>query len=178
MNKSMFFESLASSYDAEIDDLNSDSEGKTVLAARLKEKRRELKAILPMIEFAPEMVFPVFYGAFKFVSPAAMAAAVRCEPDDDDFPTWDSLSGALAVADWAKPMVEAVLGESGGETFMVAAAAVEFLRAHDTGPASQPAEPTRERNADGEDEGDEDGQDLGEAGADWLAEQGFDSPAS
>jgi len=177
MNKSMFFESLASSYDAEIDDLNSDSEGKTVLTARLQEKRRELRSILPMIEFAPEMVLPVFYKAFRFTAPAVMAAVVGCEPDDDDFPTWDSLAGTLEIADWAKPLIEAVLGESGGETFMVAAAAVEFLRAHDTAPADEAAGAAPEKAAD-QGDGDDDGQDLGEAGADWLAEQGFDSLSS
>ncbi len=42
----------------------SDSDGKNVLARRLQTKRDQLADLLPMMDFAPEMVAPVFYEAF------------------------------------------------------------------------------------------------------------------
>jgi hypothetical protein len=75
VKKSYYFAELSSSYDAEIQDLLNDSEGKSALKGRLKEKRQELASILPMIEFAPEMVVPVFYDAFSFANPKAMASS-------------------------------------------------------------------------------------------------------
>ena len=56
MKKSRYFSDLIKNYIDEIDDLVTDSEGKSVLQKRLNEKRREIDAILPMIEFSPEMV--------------------------------------------------------------------------------------------------------------------------
>lgn len=173
MKKSPFFEELSSAYFAELDDLTTDSEGKTVLSARLKEKRKQLDTLLQMIEFAPEMVLPIFYGAFSFTDLRAMSQALQCEPDDDDFPAWDELSRSLTLAEWATPLADRVLAAGGGEQFMVIAAAAEMLRNHDT---AAPAPAAEEKN-DFDEEGDEDGElgDLGEAGADWLSEQGFDS---
>ena len=183
MKKSYYFAELWAAYDAEINDLLTDSEGKSALKARLKEKRSELQAILPMIDFSPEMVVPVFYEAFSFPNKGAMNAAVLCEPDDDDFPTWDRLSQLIKLADWALPLQEAVLGEATGEAFMVTAACLEYLRCFD-----QSAPSGESRADDDEDKDDEDGEregrdddeegDLGEAGDDWLAEQGFDSARS
>ena len=69
MKKSRYFAELMESYSAEIDDLVSDSEGKSVLQKRLAIKRQELPAILPMIEFSPEMVAVAFYDAFTVKSP-------------------------------------------------------------------------------------------------------------
>lgn len=177
MNKSYYFSELSSSYDAEIQDLLNDSEGKSALKARLKEKRQELKAILPMIEFSPEMVVPVFYDGFSFTNPKAMAAAVMCEPEDGDFPCWDKLSSLVTVESWASPYVDAVLAESAGEEFMVTAACLEFIRKFDTAgqmPVADDEETKNENNNDDED-GDDDDRDLAEAGDDWLGEQGFDS---
>lgn len=175
MKKSYYFAELAASYDAEIQDLLNDSEGNSALKTRLKEKRQELKSLLPMIEFAPEMVVPVFYDAFSFNQAKAMAAAVSCEPDDDDFPDWDRLSGCLTVAAWAAPYLTTVLAEGAGEEFMVKAACLEYIRLFDNASAA-PAdddEPKREKNED--DDGDDEDRDLSEAGDDWLGEQGFDS---
>lgn len=175
MNTSYYFEELWSAYAAEIDDLASDYEGKSVLAARLQEKRREIGTMLQMIEAAPEMVVPVFYGAFRFLQPAALHQAVLAEPDDEDFPDWEQLATAIELCDWAKPLVEQVLAEAGGDRFLVSAAAVEFLRLRDFS-APQPADENAAGHKDEPNEA-EDGedQDLAEAGADWLAEQGFDS---
>ncbi len=184
MKQSYYFSELSSSYDAEIQDLLSDSEGKSALKARLAEKRQELHSLLAMIEFAPEMVVPVFYDAFTFTNAKAMAAAVQCEPDDDDFPTWDRLSAFVTLEAWAQPLAAAVLGEGAGEAFMVTAACLEYVRKFDTAaPAAASGDDEDgddgESRARGEDEdGDDDDRDLGEAGDDWLADQGFDSAKS
>lgn len=61
MQKSEFFDALSSMYEAEMDDLFSDSDGKNVLAKRLQTKREQLSDLLPMMDFAPEMVAPVFF---------------------------------------------------------------------------------------------------------------------
>jgi hypothetical protein len=174
MNKSYYFAELAASYDAEIQDLLTDSEGKAALKARLKEKRQELDAILPMIEFAPEMVVPVFYDGFAFPNPKALATIVQREPDDGDFPDWENFSALVTLQDWAKPYVDRVLAESAGEAFMVAAACLEYIRLFDTSaPATTDEDSDKEDREDGDD--DEDDRDLAEAGDDWLGQQGFDS---
>lgn len=186
MNKSYYFEELSSSYDAEIQDLLSDSEGNSAIKARLKEKRQELKAILPMIEFAPEMVVPVFYDAFAFPNTKAMAAAVASEPDDGDFPSWDAISAVVKLESWAEPYAAAVLGEGAGEQFMVTAACLEYIRKFDNAapaPAAKDDEDARDdeeatssrHSHSSDDDGDGDEMDLAEAGDDWLGEQGFDS---
>ncbi|KVW94331.1 hypothetical protein ABW22_13190 [Thiobacillus denitrificans] len=175
MKKSRYFSDLIKNYIEEVDDLVTDSEGKSVLQKRLNEKRREIDAILPMIEFSPEMVSVVFYGAFDFRSPETMQRVVLSEPGDADFLAWAELENELAVSAWAKPLIDSSLKVQGGDVFLVATAALEFLRNKDSIPAPMPEPETeKEGGAEGE-EGDEDGSDdLNEAGADWLAEQGFD----
>lgn len=174
MKNSRYFSELSFSYDAEINDLLTDSEGNSVFKTRLMEKRKEIKSILPMIEFSPEMVLPVFYDGFSFPDPQAMVAAAMCEPDDEDFPGWDDLSSVITVETWARPLVDAVLAESAGEAFMVTAACLEFIRKFDS---SAPVPVAVDEESDGEngDGGDDGDQDLAEMGDDWLAEQGFDS---
>ena len=140
---------------------------------------REIDAILPMIEFSPEMVSVVFYGAFDFKSPEIMQQVVLSEPGDAAFFAWSELEGELTVSGWAEPLIESSLKVDGGDAFLVAAAALEFLRGKDSAAApmreSEPEpEAETERGDEGE-AGDETGMDdLNEAGADWLAEQGFD----
>ncbi len=183
MKKSYYFDELSASYDAEIQDLLNDSEGNSALKARLGEKRRELKSILPMIEFAPEMVVPVFYDAFSFANGGAMAAAIMCEPDEGDFPSWDDIRACIKIEAWAAPYVTAVLAEPAGEGFMVAAACLEFIRKTDRGAQPVALKKDDDDADDGEagdrgcsdDDGDDEDRDLGEAGDDWLGEQGFDS---
>ena len=175
MKKSRFFAELGNTYASEIDDLLSDSEGKTVLQKRLKEKRDEIHSILPMIEFAPEMVAVVFYDAFQFQDSALLLRAITSEPGRPDFPQWKVVKGSLSVAKWAMPLIEATLREEGGDTFLVTTVVLEFLRLRDTG--DQPRTETGDSDkpeSDGE-EDDED-RDLSEAGADWMAQQGFDTP--
>ncbi|MHB1053436.1 MAG: hypothetical protein ACYCZT_10265 [Thiobacillus sp.] len=177
MKKSRYFSDLIKNYIDEVDDLVTDSEGKSVLQKRLNEKRREFDAILPMIEFSPEMVSVVFFGAFGYKSPAIMQQVVLSEPGDTAFFAWAELEGELTVSEWAKPLIESSLKVEGGDAFLVATAALEFLRSKDSlsAPMRESApEPEVEKEVDSEDN-DEDGlDDLNEAGADWLAEQGFD----
>ena len=175
MKKSRYFADLIKNYIDEVDDLVTDSEGKSVLQKRLNEKRREIDAILPMIEFSPEMVAVAFYGAFDFKSAEIMQQVVLSEPGDATFFAWTELESELTISAWARPLIESSLKVEGGDAFLVATAALEFLRGKDS-----LAAPMRESEAETEEEedneeNDEDGSDdLNEAGADWLTEQGFD----
>ena len=175
MKKSRYFADLIKNYIDEVDDLVTDSEGKPVLQKRLNEKRQEIDAILPMIEFSPEMVAVAFYGAFDFKSAEIMQQVVLSEPGDATFFAWTELESELTISAWARPLIESSLKVEGGDAFLVATAALEFLRGKDS-----LAAPMRESEAEAEEEedneeNDEDGSDdLNEAGADWLTEQGFD----
>jgi len=172
LKKSHYFSELIRSYNSEVDDLITDSAGKSVLQKRLNEKRSEIDAILPMIEFSTEMVAVVFYDAFEFTSPEFMRQIVLSEPDDSDFVAWDDLKHELTVADWALPLIDSALKVKGGDAFLVTTAALEFLRTKSWSDVPDP-EPVDEEDSDKDD--DEDGaDDLGEAGADWLSEQGFE----
>ena len=168
MKKSRYFSELGKSYSDEIDDLVTDSAGQSVLHKRLDDKRGAIDSILPMIEFSPEMVAVVFYDAFDFKSPELMQQIVQSEPDDSDFVAWDELKTQLTVAAWAQPLIEASLKVRGGDVFLVTAAALEFMR-------SKPAAYEPPADVTDESEANDDEEDLSEAGADWLAEQGFET---
>ena len=169
MKKSHYFTNLLRSYIDEIEDLLTDSEGKSVFQRRLKDKRQEMDAILAMIDYSPEMVAVVFYDAFGFPSADVMQKLVLNEPEHAGFLAWTELEKSLTVAPWAEPLIAVTLNVQGGDAFLVTTAALEFLRHKDAFAAPAPAE-----EADDEDE-DEDTDDLGEAGSDWLSEQGFDT---
>jgi len=174
VKKSPYFSELIKNYIDEVDDLVSDSEGKSVLQKRLNEKRREIDAILPMIEFSPEMVAVAFYGAFDFNSAEIMQQVVLSEPGDSAFFAWAELENELTVSSWALPLIESSLKVNGGDAFLVTTAALEFMRGKDSVSA-----PMRESEPEAEQEDDDDRDedemdDLSEASADWLAEQGFD----
>ena len=177
MRQSEYFMNLSSMYDAEIDDLVSDSEGKNVLALRLKEKRQQLPDLLSMMEYAPEMVAPAFFDAFTFTSPARIEEIMRREPSDRIFPTWAAIAPTVQLADWAKPMVAKVQTVAGGDTFLVVAATLEYLRRQGASGAPSSAlldaDTVPRSSRDGYDD-DADGSDLADAGNDWLTEQGFD----
>lgn len=184
MKKSRYFAELVYSYGAEIDDLMTNSEGKTVLQKRLNDKRRALTDLLPMIAFSPEMVAVVFYDAFTFHAPDLLAQVIASEPDDDGFIAWSELKTTLSVAAWAQALVTTVEQERGGDAFLVACTALEFLRCKNDGlgaaPEAAESDFAEKYSADEEQEGErEDAADLGEAGSAWLSEQGFeplDSP--
>lgn len=173
MKKSPYFTNLLRSYLDEIDDLLTDSEGKSVFQRRLKDKRQEMDAILAMIDYSPEMVAVVFYDAFGFPSADVMHKLVQNEPEHAGFLAWAELEKSLTVSPWAEPLIAVTLNAQGGDAFLVTTAALEFLRNKDTFAASA-SEPETDSARDGED-GDDEADDLGEAGADWLAEQGFET---
>ncbi|MBM5572087.1 MULTISPECIES: hypothetical protein [Deefgea] len=177
MNVSPFFTELMSVYDAELEDLMSDSEGRPALKKRLAEKRQQFSHLLPMIEFSPEMVAVVFYNAFEFNSPAMMKAIVASEPDEDDFIPWDQLQENLSIADWAQELVETATDAEGGDVFLVLSAALEYLRLK--GAHHSAAAPVTEENDDRDMyDSDDDGgdmNDLDSAGSSWLEEQGFET---
>lgn len=176
MNKSPYFYELLKTYHDELDDLVTDSEGKPVLQKRLNEKRKEFDAILPMIEFSPEMVAVVFHGAFGFDSPEIMQQLVQSEPDEEGFFSWGRLVDDLSVAAWAEPLIAAALQARGGDVFLVATAALEYLRLRDKNAVSVvEAEAEKEPGDEDDEDGEGDEKDLREAGADWLVEQGFES---
>src|SRR5690606_29284701 len=81
MSISPFFLQLHAAYQAELDDLASDSEGKDVLRKRLVDKRGELDFLLQMIEVSPEMVAVIFHQGFRFAHPAAMDDLLSREAD-------------------------------------------------------------------------------------------------
>jgi len=177
VKKSRYFSDLIKNYIDEVDDLVTDSEGKSVLQKRLNEKRREIDAILPMIEFSPEMVAVAFYGAFDFNSNEIMQQVVLSEPGDAAFFAWAELESELTVSAWAQPLIESSLKVDGGDAFLVATAALEFLRGKDSlaAPMRESEAEAEAEEEEGNEDNDEDGSDdLNEAGADWLVEQGFD----
>lgn len=193
MKLSRYFQELMLVYKAELDDLRTDSEGKDVLRHRLKEKREQLPFLLPMMEENPEMLFSAFHGAFLFMNPLTLENLTSKEAHQ--LPEWKSLASAVKLEPWADKLTQLVLGESGGDAFMVSAACIEYLSRSQHGRAQgqqdvQDEEELDEEEQDnqhdredadghygrhGRDDGDDgDDMDLEEAGADWLAEQGFD----
>ena len=183
MRISHYFEDLSSAYNAELEDLQTDSEGKNVLSQRLKEKRSQFDALMQMIEFAPEMVAPAFHGGIKFINPHAMTLLSATEPDE--FPAWDRLQDAIQFEPWAADLAAIALREAGGEQFMATVVCLEFLQERDAAkssskialapPADDQGDEERKdkgRDSDGDSDGDE--RDLDEAGAGWMEEQGFD----
>ena len=162
MNISPFFHNLRSAYQAELDDLRSDSEGHDVLKKRLAEKRRELGFLVQMMELSPEMVAVVLHQALRFASPAAMDHLVS--RDADDLPDWDSISGTVDIAPWAQETVQTILKEPMGEWFMTIASALEYMQ-HKPLSASERAQ-LADEDEDGVDgqrggQGDVDGQVAG-----------------
>ncbi len=173
MKVSPYFEELKSAYDAELDDLMTDSAGHDVLARRLQAKRSQVGQLLPMIECNPEMVAVAFHGGFSFANPAVMTDLAAREPED--LPAWQSLLSSVSLEPWAAELARVVLKDAHGEHFLVVTACLEFLRrpgANSPGEVVQP-QPPDGRGVDDEDDADLD-VDLEEAGADWLSEQGFE----
>ena len=186
---SPFFLDLRSSYQSELDDLTSDSEGKDVLRQRLADKRKEMGFLVRIIELSPEMVAVVFHQAFSFKDPAVLDNLLGREPED--FPEWAELSHSLTMTPWSQPLVDAILQEPRGEWFLAVVAGLEYM-------ASKPALAGRSNDEDDHDTDSEDpnGDNLedefdaeeheGDGGAqgdaksrkdaadDWMSDQGFD----
>jgi len=188
MSMSAFFRALRSSYQAEIDDLASDSEGKDVLRQRLLEKRGQIAFLSQMMESAPEMVAVAFHGGFHFELPAVMEQLLTLE--SDEFPDWDSLSDAVQLTPWAKDMAAVLLKQPQGDWFMTVAAALEYMyhrpspHHHEVAHADEHGEhgargSSRDLDHGHDFDADDDhahktDQDHDEASADWLEDQGFD----
>ncbi len=182
MSISPFFQELRSAYQAELDDLNSDSEGHYILDKRLAEKRKELDFLLQMMDLSPEMVAVVLHQAFEFHEPELMAHFITL--DADELLSWDALSEGVRIAPWAQPMVKQILAEPVGAWFMSVAAALEYM--HGTpmraNAQSNDADADADEDLQNVERGDHPEQDeereareREEAGNAWMVEQGFDS---
>ena len=170
---SNFFSDLRSAYEAELDDLSQDSEGKDVLKKRLADKRSEIDFLIKMMELSPEMVAVVFHQAFTFSSPVVMDDLLGYEADE--LPDWSGLSADIQVAPWAVGMAEKVLTEPGGEWFLTVAATLEYMAGKPAAHVPQADdEANEEEEFDGDAEERADAKARKEAGDDWMVEQGFD----
>ena len=171
---SPFFSNLRSAYQAELDDLTYDSEGKDVLRQRLTDKRKEMGFLVQMMDLSPEMVAVVFHQAFAFKSPAVMDDLLTFEADE--LPDWSTLEGDVELAPWAQNLAVAVLAQPGGERFLTLAATLEYM----AGKPLAKGDDVDDEESDEEDEFDGDAEERAdakarkEAGDDWMAEQGFD----
>lgn len=172
MTISNFFTDLRSAYQAELDDLSQDSEGKDVLNKRLADKRGEIDFLVKMMALSPEMVAVVFHQAFAFSKPAVMDDLLSFEADE--LPDWTGLADDIQIAPWAQDLVDKVLSEPGGEWFLTVAATLEYM-------AGKPlAHEAREEDEDDEEEFDGDAEERADAKArkeaaeDWMVGQGFD----
>ncbi|MDD2918643.1 hypothetical protein [Rhodoferax sp.] len=185
MSMSAFFRALRTSYQAEIDDLSFDSEGRNVLRQRLLEKRGQITFLKQMMELSPEMVAVIFHGGFHFEEPAVMEQVLTLE--SDEFPDWSSLGDAVQLTPWAQELADALLPEPQGDWFMVVASALEYLyhrpsphqleaAAHGDESESEHGATRRRDHGDDFDKDDErhHDQDHDEASAQWLEDQGFD----
>lgn len=192
MTMSPFFRTLGSAYQAEIDDLTFDSDGKDVLRQRLADKRKELGFLCQMIELSPEMVAVVFHQGFQFKRPSAMEDLVA--QGGNALPEWSSLGDAVLLSPWAQDLAKVMLKEPKGGWLMTVAAGLEYLYGKpgkpmaDDGADDGDTDEDREDQDGQDDQDDRDGQygdgyeDQGEgnarsreaAGQDWLEQQGFD----
>ena len=188
MHISSFFLELRSAYQAELDDLTFDSEGRHVLRKRLADKRQELGFLLQLMDLNPELVAVVLHQAFHFTAPAVMDHFLT--HNDDELLAWDSVQQALTIEPWALPIVDQILQEPMGEWFMTVAAALEYMHTKPLSAANRAPEAEKDTEEEHdesarpqvqEDGGarieDDDYQDARireEAGNDWLTKQGFD----
>jgi len=183
MSISGYFKHLRTSYQAELDDLTSDSEGKDVLKKRLAEKLKELDFLKQMIELSPEMVAVIFHNAFNYKLPGVMDDLLSFEADE--LPGWSTLNAVVTLDDWAKEPAKVILKEPFGEQFMVVAAALEYMFHKKTHrPAQHENDEEDDDNEDHDGGADYDSEHdkeeakaaklREEAGQDWMVEQGFD----
>lgn len=192
MNISPFFRHLRSAYQAELDDLTSDSEGKDVLRKRLAEKRKEIDFLIQMMALSPEMVAVVFHQGFTFRLPAVMDDLLSFE--SDELPDWDRLEGVITLQPWARELADIVLKQPQGEWFMTVAAALEYMHTkpdgrhvvkhegdeeekhghkHD-GENDDEVDGDADNHSEFEDDDEKERKQREKAGSDWMVEQGFD----
>lgn len=182
MYVSSFFRDLLSSYQAEIDDLSFDSEGKNVFAKHRKERAKELGFLLQLIETNPEMLSALFHGSFQFKHTSVLAQLVGRDPEE--IPLWDELQSAVGLSADARGIADQVLAADKGDWLLSVAAGLEFLHAKGIRGAAQESEeddedaPETEEQEDHAEHLSSDDEGTGgrsdEAGADWLSDQGFE----
>ena len=172
MTISNFFTDLRSAYQAELDDLSQDSEGKNVLNKRLADKRGEIDFLVKMMALSPEMVAVVFHQAFAFSKPAVMDDLLSFEADE--LPDWTGLADDIQIAPWAQDLVDKVLSEPGGEWFLTVAATLEYMAGKPVAHAAQVVDEDDEEEFDGDAEERADAKARKEAAEDWMVGQGFD----
>ncbi len=188
MKLSPYFYDLRSAYQAELDDLVSDSEGNDVLRKRLAEKRNEMAFLVQMMELAPEMVAVVFHRGFRFTKPAALEHLLGLPVNE--LPDWHSLTHAVALEPWAMSLAQTVLREPQGARFLTVAAGLEYLQQHARLAPAAASHGDGDAECDDEDaaEHDDDFDALSaddaiephnsrtreEASSNWLADVGFD----
>jgi hypothetical protein len=188
MQISPFFHNLRSAYRAELDDMCSDSEGLNILNQRLAQRRGELEFLVSMIELSPEMVAVVLHKAFRFNTAIVMQQLLSQEPED--LPEWDDVAKTLDIAPWAAPLIKTLRKQAAGDWFLCVAAALEYMESHpqhahdshasddDEGDEDEASDDDNADRSDkhlcADDADDGDGRTREEAGADWMAEQGFD----
>lgn len=177
MMLSAYFEDLTKAYQAELEDLRSDSEGNDILNSRLKSKRSQFALMMPMIDSAPEMVSVAFHGGVNFPNPHAMVMLSSNEPEE--FPAWDEIADLVQFSPWAEKLAEIALKESGGENFLITTVCLEYLYEKSNGNyhgeyANQSGIDESDDSVDEVERDEERDSDLETEGADWLAEQGFD----
>lgn len=190
MKISPYFHDLRSSYQAELDDLVSDSEGKEVLRKRLAEKRNEIAFLAQMMDVAPEMVAVVFHQGFRFANSAALEQLVS-QPLDA-LPDWHALGNAVQLEPWAMSLAQTVLREPQGARFLAIAAGLEYLLAQ-ARLVSLASSTGTEADSDADEEGDDADHDddysalsaddslepqssrmREEAASNWLSDIGFE----
>jgi hypothetical protein len=189
LKTSRYFSNLISSYQAELDDLATDSEGNNVLKARLAKKRQQVPQLLMMMDSAPEMVAVAFHGAFGFKQIKTLDKLAATEKSG--LPGWATLKLALTIEPWAESLINSVLTDKHGEHFLATTVGLEYLYKHSHFAATAMAEHEEDSESDEQhdrddnddylnsddrvsDEGESTEFDLDRAGADFLAEQGFD----
>jgi len=174
MNISPFFTDLRTAYEAELDDLTFDSEGKNVLVRRLADKRGEIDFLVKMMELSPEMVAVVFHQAFVFRRPPVMDDLLGFEADE--LPDWSGLAAHIQIAPWAQELTDKVLSEPGGEWFLTVAATLEYMAGKPIAQVAQAGddEDEDEEEFDGDAEEREEAKARKEAAEDWMVGQGFD----
>ena len=193
MKLSRYFANLSQTYQAELDDLKTDSEGKNVLDARLAKKREQVPQLLMMLSFSPEMVAVAFHGGFSFKETLTLEQLINKEPNK--FTAWSTLKKAILIAPWAQKLVDCVLTAEDGEAFLITTVGLEYLQRNKASRAASPSNAEElealEQDENGRDDDDntedylnsddrinDEGEstefDLDKSGADWLAEQGFD----
>ncbi|AGX87899.1 hypothetical protein [Candidatus Symbiobacter mobilis] len=179
---SPFFRTLHTTYQAEIDDLRQDSEGRDVLQRRLAQKRTQFAFLLQMADSNPEMAASALHGGFQFGDRAVLDRLTNLHADK--LPAWSKICPTVHVAPWAQPLVAQALVAPEGERFLTIAVVLEYLYQRATHPkpnntATQAVdeETPKQQHADADPDA-SDGEDIddldSDAGADWLASQGFD----